>query len=973
MFWESLLAENDGTAEESPQKRKRNRTNVASYITEIIRETIKSMPAAIRTNFTANMTSHSLRRGPSANTNASHKFAIQRISMRGAWLVESLTKAFAYIGTTTKEDQCVAKVLADYKAPDLPVSTPSIHDLQQRLPVVEIGLAKRGRPPSALSTNFYRLNERCNKTMWWTVCKYCYAAHVQDRATIPFPTHVHGRKEAWQRHLSDCSYYSGATGNMFQSEKRANVNQQDGTNKQQCTSPPEFSAAEKMMFWRLLLEYQAEALLPDSFVELMSLRRLLVFLNVRCGGIGAIPHRHALSGRVLNEYAEMHSMEQRDKVRTIQNRSGGRVNFLSDVWETIAKLHVLGCVISLFGRILTYDLRATDDRHDGLAIAEQMEGVIDELLASEWNVGAVVTDSAGQCSRARRILAPRFPNIAFIHCFAHDVNNLVKAVLKTAFKKVSEDAAGVASFLNTSTSKWLVRAAKAMVKRYGDSFAVFTLCETRWNSMQACFASLLRARGALEDMAFTYRSSPDLTDKIRVLGDVDFWTKLETAEKIVRPLCTASFRLQRDENTGYLIHGYLSWLGDSLTDLVETRWNACEQPLFILGFFLHPEYIVNARSLPPTVITELDDVCQFAQYYYRRFVNEDDSGLRGEMFAWIQGTYTTSRSVDFNCDVVSMFWEYEKNTKMNSKLPLLALTILSIAVNTATCERLFSELALIQTPRRNRMAIEKTMKHQIMRQYVRNKNRLERAIPTSSKKLLRTVDPRERQRIVTPIGEYGDEATVGIWDRILNAPRASTSSNSNGDAGYNSTPNRQPYPQDNDTNFLQEKRLSGIRSRKTSLASLLFWRPQKAHDRRTGSSLSLRIGTRYSGCQFPLRGSITIRTCLEWGAHLRVHWQTVKHAQVGDVVAGGNLVLSSALENVLSQLVNISERLGRLEDIQTQLLACSESTSIFVTVECVKQVEPATFYSILAGRLILQLVYGSYLGNCERKEGIEQT
>ncbi|ETK96894.1 hypothetical protein L915_00479, partial [Phytophthora nicotianae] len=62
------------------------------------------------------------------------------------------------------------------------------------------------------------------------------------------------------------------------------------------------------------------------------------------------------------------------------------------------------------------------------------------------------TNSAGQCSRTRRILAPRFPNIAFIHCFTHDVNNLVKAVLKTVFRTVSEEAAGVASFLNTSTA-----------------------------------------------------------------------------------------------------------------------------------------------------------------------------------------------------------------------------------------------------------------------------------------------------------------------------------------------------------------------------------------------------------------------------------------------------------------------------------------------------------------------------------------
>ncbi|ETK96891.1 hypothetical protein F441_00504 [Phytophthora nicotianae CJ01A1] len=35
------------------------------------------------------------------------------------------------------------------------------------------------------------------------------------------------------------------------------------------------------------------------------------------------------------------------------------------------------------------------------------------------------------------------------------------------------------------------------------------------------------------------------------------------------------------------------------------------------------------------------------------------------MFDWVQGTYTTSRSADFKSDTVSMFWEYEKNTKKN--------------------------------------------------------------------------------------------------------------------------------------------------------------------------------------------------------------------------------------------------------------------------------------------------------------------
>ncbi|ETL40442.1 hypothetical protein L916_08373 [Phytophthora nicotianae] len=61
-----------------------------------------------------------------------------------------------------------------------------------------------------------------------------------------------------------------------------------------------------------------------------------------------------------------------------------------------------------------------------------------------------------------------------------------------------------------------------------------------------------------------------------------------------------------------------SELSDTLTELVELRWNACEQPLFIDG----------------------------------------DSGLRDEMFKWIRGEYTTSRSADFSDDSVVMFWDY---------------------------------------------------------------------------------------------------------------------------------------------------------------------------------------------------------------------------------------------------------------------------------------------------------------------------
>ncbi|KAG3107954.1 hypothetical protein PI125_g12250 [Phytophthora idaei] len=97
------------------------------------------MHPSISRSVTPNITSHSLRRGAAAYPNASPKLAIQWISTRGAWHLDSFTKAFAYIGTATKEDQSVAKVLVGYQAPDLPVTTPTIRDLQQRLSALEFG------------------------------------------------------------------------------------------------------------------------------------------------------------------------------------------------------------------------------------------------------------------------------------------------------------------------------------------------------------------------------------------------------------------------------------------------------------------------------------------------------------------------------------------------------------------------------------------------------------------------------------------------------------------------------------------------------------------------------------------------------------------------------------------------------------------------------------------------------------------
>ncbi|POM61284.1 hypothetical protein PHPALM_29721 [Phytophthora palmivora] len=76
IYWETLQTYADN--EHKPvEKRQRKRANVARYITEVIRSSLKEMPPVIQQTVTSNMTSHSLRRGAVAYANACPKFAIQ--------------------------------------------------------------------------------------------------------------------------------------------------------------------------------------------------------------------------------------------------------------------------------------------------------------------------------------------------------------------------------------------------------------------------------------------------------------------------------------------------------------------------------------------------------------------------------------------------------------------------------------------------------------------------------------------------------------------------------------------------------------------------------------------------------------------------------------------------------------------------------------------------------------------------------
>ncbi|KAG2776911.1 hypothetical protein PC129_g2197 [Phytophthora cactorum] len=100
LYWERL-EEKDNEVEEPPAKRVRGRPNVSKYINDLIMlvsDRLTKVSAPLPPELIPGLTSNSLRRGSAAYPNASPQLAVQWIFTRGSWLLDSITKAFTYVG-----------------------------------------------------------------------------------------------------------------------------------------------------------------------------------------------------------------------------------------------------------------------------------------------------------------------------------------------------------------------------------------------------------------------------------------------------------------------------------------------------------------------------------------------------------------------------------------------------------------------------------------------------------------------------------------------------------------------------------------------------------------------------------------------------------------------------------------------------------------------------------------------------------
>ncbi len=170
------------------------------------------------------------------------------------------------------------------------------------------------------------------------------------------------------------------------------------------------------------------------------------------------------------------------------------------------------------------------------------------------------------------------------------------------------------------------------------------MADTRWNLVQGMLASLLRVRSACKMFVLRWSSHANFPDDLYALGSDMFWKECEDVEALIKLLTVASFRLHHDQNTmadvvmsyGAIFLAFYNHPKNALLmQCIENRWHDCEQPLFILAFFLHPRHRSMFKKIADkTPLTLLGQLCKFAIFYYTRFIDEDIGQLRDEVLQW---------------------------------------------------------------------------------------------------------------------------------------------------------------------------------------------------------------------------------------------------------------------------------------------------------------------------------------------------
>ncbi|GES82705.1 ribonuclease H-like domain-containing protein [Rhizophagus clarus] len=483
---------------------------------------------------------------------------------------------------------------------------------------------------------------------------------------------------------------------------------------------------DKPYFETLLLRMQVSNELPFTFFENQETKDVFTFIAPAL----KLPSRKKMSTKILSCATKI--LEQLITKRAQDDKIG--VTVACDGWTNIKQEHLFGVVfITSMGETLIWGAKdISDERSKTENVINHIKNIMLEAEKEKIKINCLVSDSAGEYAAARRIMRVEYPNKVFLPCMAYQINLIVGEIFKESdiYQQTSIKAIKIVSYFHSSAYfTGLLRNEQKSL--YGKTIALITPGETRWNSYYFCFHSILKTEAALKTLATKFaperlegpstsrsgfqrqRHTSTTTKKflssdiISIINDSSFWSHLYELQSLILPLCAALNKLQKDMARLYEVVLAFGWVikvfsdhsnekfSENMITRLERRWNQWEQPLLLLSLVFHLQYRVSLFN---------KHFGQWVNYYYQVWFNKVPQRILREYLSYQREKYPFDMQTfnQLGGNIID-FWDLAKGDA--PELSQFALHLYGICVNSASVEKLWSNMGFLHSKRRNRLDV----------------------------------------------------------------------------------------------------------------------------------------------------------------------------------------------------------------------------------------------------------------------------
>ncbi|KDQ07177.1 hypothetical protein BOTBODRAFT_120426, partial [Botryobasidium botryosum FD-172 SS1] len=444
-------------------------------------------------------------------------------------------------------------------------------------------------------------------------------------------------------------------------------------------------------------------------------------------------------GPVLKE--EVHKVEE-----SVQHHVKGKLaTGQSDGWKDVSKTSLVGFMITVTKKV--YPIRVHNVSSGKKDANRLLQLVLDEIRRCEEELEVRIiawcTDSGGDCKSMRKKLAKERPDLLTPDYWAHQINLIAGDYLKqhsSLIDSASDALAVIKWFNNHSVALGALHQCQQSLS--GHELALCLPTVIRWTSHFLAFTRLLKVAkpmrlcAVLNDKVLLSCAGPgaakkdEATQVLRIVNNADFWTDIATMCVHLKPLALAVNIAQGPATR--LDHVLLA-LGNLYRLYLDASIDSATREFFLKPYIKHRLFDNRHRQLlhlglhgclkrlfmrvfPAVKINEADFYEAVQDYYHGR--KEFDR----EQMA-LDALETIYKKEGKSVDILRIWQELDVTGLGNAgrnQLVHLAILLLSVAPNSASCDRFFSEMGIVHNKLRNRLAYDRVRETSVLKMSLRH-------------------------------------------------------------------------------------------------------------------------------------------------------------------------------------------------------------------------------------------------------------